>query len=134
MDPVSASVSEVICCGLYEELLGELRKNFHEQNMVFIKNNGTDFPGVPSRSIDFLFSFGTLVHLDVPLIEAYLNNMRDVLRPGGNAVLQYSDKSKIMARMNSGFSDNSPAQMSEMVLKAGFRILEEDLTTLGHSV
>src|SRR5688572_21435933 len=30
----------------HTELLDELRKNFDQPNMVFIRNNGTDFPGV----------------------------------------------------------------------------------------
>jgi hypothetical protein len=48
-------------------------------------------------------------------------------------VIHYSDKSKIMAQLKSGFSDNTPERMRGMVLGAGFRILEEDLTTMWHS-
>jgi SAM-dependent methyltransferase len=117
----------------HQELLDELRRNFRELNMVFIKNNGSDFPGVPAKSVDFVFTFGTFVHLDTPLIGAYLKNIREVLRPGGNAVVHYSDKTKIMARENTGFSENTPDKMRQMVLQAGFKILEEDLTTMWHS-
>ncbi|MGC2018762.1 MAG: hypothetical protein WA657_23225, partial [Candidatus Acidiferrales bacterium] len=56
-----------------------------------------------------------------------------ILKAGGNVLIQYSDKSKIMAQINPGFSDNEPEQMRQMVLKAGFKILEEDLTTMWHS-
>jgi len=78
----------------YPELLGELQKNFKKANMEFIKNNGTDFPGIKERSVDYLFSFGTFVHLDVDLIEAYLTNMQSILRPGANVIIHYSDKTK----------------------------------------
>jgi cyclopropane fatty-acyl-phospholipid synthase-like methyltransferase len=115
------------------ELLKQLRKNFKAPNIAFIQNNGSDFPGVPEQSIDFLFSFGVFVHLDLSIIKAYLQNMRGVLRPTATVVLQYSDKTKIMARENPGFSDNTPEQMREAVLSAGFRIVEEDLTTMWHS-
>lgn len=117
----------------HPELLGELRKNFSKPNMEFIKNNGTDFPGVVSRSIDYLFSFGCFVHLDVDLIDAYLTNIRSILKPGANAVIHYSDKTKAMAQVNQGFSDNTPATMRAMVLRAGYEIREEDLTTMWHS-
>jgi SAM-dependent methyltransferase len=117
----------------HQELLDELRRNFRKPNMVFIKNHGSDFPGVPAKSVDFVFTFGTFVHLDTPIIETYMKNIREVLRPGGNAIVHYSDKTKIMARENTGFSENTPDKMRQIVLQAGFKILEEDLTTMWHS-
>jgi cyclopropane fatty-acyl-phospholipid synthase-like methyltransferase len=101
--------------------------------MVFVVNHGTDFPGVPEGSIDFLFSFDCFVHLERDLIDAYLKNIWHVLKPGGNAVIHYSDKSKVYAQVNGSFSENTPEQMRQMVVGAGFRILEEDLTTMPHS-
>jgi SAM-dependent methyltransferase len=117
----------------HAELLAELKKNFREPRMEFIKNNGTDFPGIAEHSIDYLFSFGVFVHLDAPIIETYLANMKMILKPGANAVIQYSDKNKIMAQLNESFSQNTPEKMRTMVLNAGDTILEEDLTTMWHS-
>ena len=126
------------CARLYvvdfhDELLRELKKNFAEPNMVFVKNNGTDFPGVPDQSVDFVFTFGTFVHLEPDLIAAYLVELQRVLKPGANVVIQYSDKTKPVAQENEGFSDNDPARMCEMITRAGYRILEEDRDTLPHS-
>jgi hypothetical protein len=59
--------------------------------------------------------------------------MKRVLKPGGNAVIQYSDKRKVMAQFHGGFSENDPDQMRAMVEAAGFTVVEEDLTTLWHS-
>jgi cyclopropane fatty-acyl-phospholipid synthase-like methyltransferase len=115
------------------ELLAELKRNFREPRMEFIKNNGTDFPGIAERSIDYLFSFGVFVHLDAAIIETYLANMKKILKPGANAVIQYSDKNKIMAQLNESFSENTPEKMRTMVLSAGYTIREEDLTTMWHS-
>lgn len=117
----------------YPEVQAQLRKNFNRPNMRFIKNNGSDFPGVEDQSIDFLFSFGAFVHLDVHIIESYLKNMKRVLKPGANVVIHYSDKTKIMAQINQGFSENTPDKMRQMVLDAGYRIVEEDTTTMWHS-
>jgi ubiquinone/menaquinone biosynthesis C-methylase UbiE len=117
----------------HEELLRELQKNFAEPNMVFVKNNGTDFPGVADESVDYVFTFGTFVHLEPDLIDAYLLNLRRVLKIGANVVIQYSDKTKTAAQQNDGFSDNDPDRMCGMITRAGYRIVEEDRETLPHS-
>jgi ubiquinone/menaquinone biosynthesis C-methylase UbiE len=118
----------------YQELLDELRKNIpNRPNVVFVKNNGTDFPSVPDNAVDYIFSFGTFVHLQASVIDAYLGNLGRILKSGGNAVIQYSDKTKVMARENPAFFQNTPDEMRAMVTRAGFRIVEEDVTTLWHS-
>lgn len=117
----------------HEELLEELRKTVRSGNVRFIRNNGTDFPGVPAASVDFVFSFGTFVHLDIDLIEAYLRNLRPVLKQDANVVLHYSDKTKPLAQANAGFSENDPDRMRRLVQAGGYRILEEDTKTLWHS-
>jgi len=118
----------------HQELLDELKRNFGRQpNVRFVKNHGTDFPGIDENSIDYLFSFGTFVHLDFGLIEEYLVAMRTIVRPSANIVIQYSDKTKIVAQLTESFSDNSPEKMRQAVLAAGYRIVEEDTTTLWHS-
>jgi cyclopropane fatty-acyl-phospholipid synthase-like methyltransferase len=101
--------------------------------MRFVQNNGSDFPGIEARSIDFLFSFGCFVHLEQDIIAGYLDSIRYILKPGGNAIIHYSDKSKAMAQVNQSFSHNNPELMRSMVTGAGFRVIEEDLTTLWHS-
>jgi len=117
----------------HQELLEELAANFRVPSIVPIKNTGTDFPSVPAGSIDYLFSFGVFVHLDIDLIRAYLANMKPLLKPAANVVLQYSDKTKQEARDNKGFSENTPDIMRGMVLDAGYTVLEENLTILPHS-
>lgn len=118
----------------YSELLKELKKNFgNKKNIVFIKNNGSDFPGIPENSIHFCFSFGTFVHLDLPIIESYLDNIKSIIKPGANVVIHYSDKTKIIGEMTKGFSQNNPEIMRQAVLARGYKILEEDTTSLWHS-
>jgi hypothetical protein len=117
----------------YPELLAELRLNFPQPQIVEILNNGTDFPGVPSHSVDLVFSFGVFVHLDADIIRGYLHNMHRVIRPAAQLVIHYSDKDKPLALQNEGFSDNDPRRMRAMVKEAGYRILEEDTTSLDSS-
>jgi SAM-dependent methyltransferase len=118
----------------YEQLLTEFSGNFaHHANVKPLRNNGTDFPGITPNSIDYVLSFGCFVHLNQALIDSYLGNIKTILKPGGNAVIHYSDKHKVMAQLISGFSDNTPEQMRSLVLGHGLRIVREDTTTMWHS-
>jgi hypothetical protein len=118
----------------HPEILAETQRTFRRHShLIYIVNHGHDFPAIPPASVDFVFSFGTFVHLELPLIAAYLAAMKGILKPGANAVLQYSDKRKIMAQLNSGFAHTTPEEVRREVERAGFEVLEEDLTTLWHS-
>lgn len=117
----------------HAEVLAEFCKNFSQPNIVAIRNNGTDFPGIPAASVDFVFSFGVFVHLDADIIQAYLANLRGVVHFASQLVVQYSDKDKPRAKQNSDFSDNDPRRMRAMVEAAGYRIVEEDTSLLNHS-
>ncbi|HEX3666328.1 MAG TPA: class I SAM-dependent methyltransferase [Rhizomicrobium sp.] len=117
----------------YPELLAELRRNFPQSHIVPVLNNGTDFPGVPAKSVDFVFSFGVFVHLDAAIIRSYLENLHMVIRPRAQLVVHYSDKNKPLARQNEGFSDNDPERMRMIVEEAGYHILEEHITSLDSS-
>ena len=117
----------------HAELLAELRRNFPQPHIVEVPNDGTNFPGIPSAHVDFVFSFGTFVHLDADIIEAYLENMKRVVHRETQIVIQYADKDKEQARKNPGFSDNDPRRMRGMVEAAGYRVVEEENNLLPHS-
>jgi len=126
-------VKRLYAVDFHQELLNELKSNFSPKNLTFVKNNGTDFPGIPNGSIDFIFSFGTFVHLDVEIIDRYLRNMKTLLKPSANVVIQYSDKSKPLGNSNEGFSENDPDTMKRLVSSHGYTVYEEDIKTLWHS-
>ncbi|HEX3431670.1 MAG TPA: class I SAM-dependent methyltransferase [Rhizomicrobium sp.] len=117
----------------HAELLAEFRRNFPQPHIIEIQNNGTDFPGIPAGSVDFVFSFGVFVHLDLDIIQAYLANLRAVIHRKTQLVIQYADKDKPKARENRGFSDNDPRRMRQAVEESGYRIVEEDTGLLNHS-
>ena len=127
-------MERVYAVDYHSDLLDELQKRFRKPNIIAVANNGTDFPDVPPACADYVFSFGVFVHLDPPLIESYLANLHEVVKPAANLVIQYSDKTKVMAqRLGGGFSENDPIRMRHMVEAAGYRIVEEDTTSLWHS-
>jgi SAM-dependent methyltransferase len=127
------SFKQIYVVDKHKELLDELATNFRIPHLLPILNNGTDFPTVPEGAIDFVFSFGVFVHLNPSVIEEYLSSIRRIVKPSANIVIQYSDKTKELARKNRVFSDITPDLMRQMVMQAGYTILEENLSALPHS-
>mgnify|MGYP001172903433 CR=1 FL=1 len=117
----------------HQQILDEHARWIAAPNVIRIRNNGNDLPGVADAEADFVFSFDVFVHFELPLIEAYLREIMRVLRPGGRALIHYSDKRKVMAAINPGFGDNDPDRMRALVTGNAFRIVEEDTTTMWHS-
>ncbi len=118
----------------YQELLDILKCNYgNEENIVFVKNNGTDFPSIPNNGVDFIFSFGTFVHLDVEIIGDYIDSMRRIMHENSVAFIQYSDKTKAMAQVNKGFSNMTPEVMLGLLHDNGFEVIKDNRTLLQHS-
>jgi hypothetical protein len=54
-------------------------------------NDGKSLPMVEDGSIDFAFSFDSLVHVEADIITAYLNQLGKKLKPGGFAFIHHSN-------------------------------------------
>ena len=57
----------------------------------FFVNDGRAFPTVHAGSVDFAFSFDSLVHVDPETMRAYCHELRRVLAPDGVAFLHHSN-------------------------------------------
>lgn len=60
-------------------------------NAVFIENDGKSLTGVTDGSIDFAFSFDSLVHAEIDVIECYLRELARTLSHDGVAFLHHSN-------------------------------------------
>jgi SAM-dependent methyltransferase len=56
----------------------------------FVFSRDGELPAIPAESIDYVFSFDTFVHFDVPLFDAYVREIGRVLRPGGILHLHFA--------------------------------------------
>lgn len=54
-------------------------------------NDGKSLAMVEDRSVDFAFSFDSLVHVEADVIAAYLNQLGKKLKPGGFTFLHHSN-------------------------------------------
>jgi SAM-dependent methyltransferase len=111
----------VYCVDINREMFHYMIERFGgAPQLSFCETDGQSFPGVPRRSVDFVFTFGTFVHLDP-------------LAPGAQVVVQYADKAKPLAAGNEGFAHTTRPLMLEMLTRCGYEVLEEDNESLPHS-
>jgi cyclopropane fatty-acyl-phospholipid synthase-like methyltransferase len=127
------SFNRVYAVDYHQELLDELASTLQTPNLIPIRNDGLTLPGVADHSVDYVLSFGVFVHLDQEIRDSYLAEIERVLTDNGLAVIQYSEKLKPDAAANSGFAENTAADMRARVIAAGLYVLEENLTFISHS-
>ena len=87
-----AQCDRLIGVDLVEKCVEHLRERFAEHpRAVFHRNDGTSLEMVPDRSVDFAFSFDSLVHADRTVIDAYLHQLARKLRPDGAGFIHHSN-------------------------------------------
>lgn len=121
---------KLICVDINPEFFAPLKSSFPDANIEFYQPAGYDLQCIGDDSIDFVFSFGTFVHIEPQGIREYLFEMRRVLRPGGIAVINYSEKRKFAARNRPAFSDMTAEELNNM---APMPIVVHDTRLLKHS-
>lgn len=62
-----------------------------DPRLRFLTTDGTSVPEVGDASIDFAFSFDSLVHADQDVLTAYMAELRRVLKPEGVAFIHHSN-------------------------------------------
>jgi SAM-dependent methyltransferase len=124
------SAKKVIAVDLNQQFFAPLRTMFPDANFEFYQPEGFELRGVAADSIDFVFTFGTFVHIDPDGISQYLGEIRRVLKREGIAVVHYAAKDKPAARINPSFSDMTAEKMAAM---APMEIVEHNTQLLNHS-
>ncbi len=82
---------QLIGIDIAEGCLATCRRRFHGAQASFLLGDGVSLAGVADSSIDFAFSFDSLVHAEMDVLALYLKELRRVLRPEGAAFLHHSN-------------------------------------------
>lgn len=73
--------------------LDACRQRFGDGPKVrYIRTDGSSLPGVADESVDFIWSFDSFVHMERPVIAAYLGEFARVLRPSGRFTIHHAAK------------------------------------------
>ena len=67
-------------------------------NINYYVNDGTSLTMIPDNSFDFVFSFDSLVHVELIILEAYVNQLAEKLTQDGVGFLHHSNIGEYMGR------------------------------------
>ncbi len=92
-----------------------LRRFAASPHVQVIQNDGRTIPISGNSSIDFIFSFDSLVHVESDVLQAYLREMSRVLNPNGTAFIHHSNMGKYslllkVGRRLPGFANRAAAR------------------------
>ncbi len=77
---------------LTEKCIEACRERFQEeQHIIYHLNDGKSLSMIADNSIDFLFSFDSLVHVEKDVIQAYLKELSTKLKPNGVGFIHHSN-------------------------------------------
>lgn len=89
----------LVLVDLSERCIEACRERFRDaSNVEYHVNDGKSLAMIEDRSIDFAFSFDSLVHADAGVIGAYLEHLASKLTPDGVAVLHHSNSGEYARR------------------------------------
>jgi len=77
---------------LSKKCINYCKKRFKSNNnLKFYLNDGLNLSMIKDNSIDFVFSFDSLVHADLYILKSYLNEINHILKIGGVAFIHHSN-------------------------------------------
>jgi SAM-dependent methyltransferase len=72
------------CADISADMLARTKAHVGEgEDVSYLQLNGRDFAGVPDASVDLIYSYDVLLHLQPQNVFSYLRDARRILRPGG---------------------------------------------------
>jgi len=89
--------NRLILVDVTDRCIASCRERFAgDHHIEYIVNDGASLGMVSDRSVDFIFSFDSLVHADAEAMGAYLTQAADKLRPGGGGFIHHSNLAKFV--------------------------------------
>jgi SAM-dependent methyltransferase len=82
----------LIAIDLSAECIAASQQRFADcSNLEYHVNDGRSLAMIPDASVDFVFSFDSLVHADASVIKAYLSEFKRILTEDGVAFIHHSN-------------------------------------------
>jgi SAM-dependent methyltransferase len=97
---LKAQCHSLIAVDISEKCIEHCKTRFAADNHIqFHVNDGTSLDAVPDNSVDFIFSFDSLVHAERDVIRAYLVQVARKLKPDGVGFLHHSNSGAYPSRL-----------------------------------
>ena len=104
----------LIVVDIAERCIAHCRERFSaDQHIEYHVNDGRSLAMVADRSVDFAFSFDSLVHADAAALEAYVAELARTLAPDGVAFIHHSNLAalRLMTRLTHRVPDRVRAPL-----------------------
>lgn len=89
---LSHNVTKLVGVDLSQKCINFCRDRFKSnQQLEFYVNDGLRFTKTEDSSVDFVFSFDSLVHADMYIMQSYLDEIHRILKDGGAAFIHHSN-------------------------------------------
>jgi 2-polyprenyl-3-methyl-5-hydroxy-6-metoxy-1,4-benzoquinol methylase len=86
---------------LSAECIARCKQRFGEPaRIAYVVNDGKSLEAVDDSSVDFAFSWDSLVHVELDVMEAYLSGLAQKLKPGSCAFLHHSNVGAFAAKVS----------------------------------
>lgn len=114
---------KLIIVDMNEKCIEGCKQRFGETNIEYYVNDGRSLEMVKDDSIDFVFSFDSMVHVDEDVLRAYLNQLAKKLRANGGGFFHHSNLGEYRAYF-SIIRKIRPALLKDFLIKS--RIIDSD--------
>ena len=89
-----------------------------DTNITYHVNDGKSLAMISDNSIDFVFSFDSLVHAEADVIQAYMNQLANKLKPNGVGFIHHSAMGKYQRALSA--TQRLPARLKQLLVSRGF--------------
>jgi 2-polyprenyl-3-methyl-5-hydroxy-6-metoxy-1,4-benzoquinol methylase len=98
---------ELAIVDLSEICIDACKQRFAEETHIsYYVNNGTSLDMVSDESLDFVFSYDSLVHAELDVMQKYIKQLSRKLTPDGVAFIHHSNIGAYESRFEELFPDN----------------------------
>ena len=134
----------VTCADISQSMLAETRSRLGDDRVSYVKLDGRTLDGVPAGSVDVLFCFDTLVHVEPRDIFNYLVRIPPLMRGKRLVILHHGNmltergwnrflreyQHNLMGRSGSSFSVMTDSIMERFLDHLGYEVVLKDTTTV----
>ena len=136
--------AHVTCADISADMLRATRERLGDDRMSYVKLDGRTLEGIPEASIDLLFCFDTLVHVEPRDIFNYLVRIPVLMRGRRLVLLHHGNmltdrgwqrfvreyQHNLMGRSGSAFSVMTDSIMQRFLDHLGYEVLLKDTTSV----
>lgn len=108
----------LILVDLAPKCIEHCQKRFADaKNITYYVNDGTSLSMIDDSSVDFVYTWDSLVHADAEIINSYVKEFRRILKPDGVAWMHHSNVKAVAASHK--IAMRSPKKLLKMLINRG---------------